>query len=42
LIAGTGTEPKRTSSRTGTFKILRTGTGTFVLIYKVPELSRNF
>jgi len=40
--AGTGTEPQRTSSGTGTFKILRTGTGTFILMYKVPEPNWNF
>jgi len=39
-IPGTGTEPKRTDAGTGTFKILRTGT--FILIYKVPEPNRNF
>jgi len=39
-----GTEPKRTGSGTETFKILRpsTGTETFILIIKVPELNRNF
>jgi len=36
---GTGTESKRTGSRTRTYKILRTGPGTetLILINKVPE-----
>jgi len=40
--AGTGTVPKITGSGTETFKILRTGTETFILINKVPELNRHF
>jgi len=39
---GTGTKPKRTGSGTGTFKILRTGTETFILINKVPEPNHHF
>jgi len=41
---GIGTEPKRTGSGTGTFKILRTKTKneTFILINKVKEPNRNF
>jgi len=40
-VAGTGTEPKRTGSGTGNLKIFRTGTDTFILIYKVPERILN-
>jgi len=43
-LAGTGTEPKRTGSGIGTFKILKTGTRTetIISINKVPEPNRNF
>jgi len=40
--AETGTEPKITGFGTETFKILKTGTETFLLINKVPEPNRNF
>jgi len=42
--SGAGTEPKRTSSGTETFKLLRAGTGTeaFILINKVPGPNMNF
>jgi len=36
FIQGTGTKPKRTSSGTGCFRILRTGNGV-ILINKVLE-----
>jgi len=39
--SGTGTEPKRTCSGSGTFEILKTCTGieAFILMNKVPELN---
>jgi len=41
-VSRTGIEPKRTGSGTGTFKVLRTGTESFILINKLPEPNWSF
>jgi len=42
LEPGTGTELIRTGCGTGTFKILRNETETFILINKALEPNKNF